>query len=386
MTPPEEAQIQQLNALFRNQAYRQTLDALETLYHAASKSSSKAELRRLRGWVRLALGDTEKAYDDFWTCADHPGGRAGILALTVLAGQLLVAMTHWQRFCQSLSSPPLELPDAAWVARPVALAAVGQIQRYSFPERSPVRGAASLYSALLFQAIGDAPSAFSQLAKVADFYAPAEMVRDRWLQEVMCLPPPSVLLTSDRKVMTQADSGPLAPDDLWSPASAVQAATRLLLYPDPDVLERQCKIAIERDHWQDALEILDRWLLLDPNQTQALEQRWRLHLQLGWTEAAKSDLFALVEIYERASEIVPCLETAQAMVDLFPDDERTLLKMCFLQARLASPLALARHGRRLLALCLEQELYDRFATYRLWLLRQNISLDDRVHFESLSRM
>jgi tetratricopeptide (TPR) repeat protein len=381
--------------LFANQAFQQAADALDQLPPPLTPEG-KAEFRRLRGWIKLALGETEQAYDLFWSCADHPGGRAGILVLTVLAGQVTVAMTHWQRMLQERSTPPLELPDAMWHSRSVALGAIAQLARYPFPPGSHTRGAAALYSALLHRATGDSASAFSELSKVADYYAPADLVRDRWLEQMVCLPAPagsqseSALLegaqsegsASETATPSSAPPRPPGATSLPGPEAVVQMAARLLLYPDPDVLERQCKLALDRSQWQDALEILDRLLLLAPNHTGGLETRWRLYIQLGWPEAAKSDLFALVDIYEREGDIVACQEAALKMVGQFPADERAMLKMCFLQARLGAPLALAHYGRQLLALCRQQELLDRFATYRLWLLRQDLSLDDRSHFEA----
>jgi tetratricopeptide (TPR) repeat protein len=365
--------------LFRGQAYSEAAVALDALEPPQS-AAERAERRRIRGWLALALGETERAYDLFWSCADQAGGRAGILVLTVLAGQVSVAMTHWQRFCQTLSSPLMELPDAEWHARPVALAAIAQLQRYPFPARAPARGAAALYCALLYRALGDAPNAFIELSKVTDYYAPADLVRDRWLEEVVCLPPPS---TPSPESFGRTCTAPqrTAQGPAGGAELAVQTAARLLLYPDPEILQRQCQEALERSNWLDALEILRRLLTLDPNHTAGLETRWRLHMQLGWTDAAKADLFALVEIYESSSEIRACQQAAARMVELFPGDERALLKMCFLQARLGCPLAVARYGRQLLAVCQELGLRDRFATYRLWLLRQDLALDDRSDFE-----
>lgn len=376
MSDPE---LHKLRYLFASQAYPQAAETLREL-PAPATSEGWAERRRLRGWIMLAMGETETAYDLFWSCADHPGGRAGILVLTVLAGQVTVAVSHWRRFCQSLSAPPLELPDAEWHARPVALAAVAQLERYPFSQRSQALGAAGLYAALLYRAIGDAPSAFIALSKVADFYPPADLVRDRWLEEVVCLPAPASAPPSPSSRAGTPGTRPLTP--CASPELAVQSAARLLLYPDPEILERQCQQALDQGQWTHALEILRRLLLLDPNHTSSLERRWRLHIQLDSLEAARADLFALVEIYEKGAQIGPCQQAAQRMIELFPNDERALLKMCFLQARLALPLPLARYGRELLRVCREQGLLDRYSSYRLWLLRQELSLDDRAHFES----
>lgn len=377
---PELAQVLRL---FQSQAYReaaQHLDALEP----ASSPEARLERTRVRGWLRLAVGETEQAYNLFWSSATHAGGRAGILVLTVLAGQVSVAMTHWQRFCQSLASPPLELPDACWYARPVALGAIAQLQRYPFPARSPSLGAAGLYCALLYRALGDAPDAFIELSKVAEFYPPADLVRDRWLEQVVCLPAPSQEGGQPAGPLTSGASVRFSPGPVGGPEMAVQVAARLLLYPDPETLERQCRQALEAGAWNDALEILRRLLLLDPNHTPSLEKRWRLLLQLEAPEAAQADLFALVEIYEKESDVRACQQAAARMVELFPSDERVLLKMCFLQARLGAPLAVARYGRQLLRVCREQGLHDRHASYRRWLLRQNLALDDRQELESQS--
>lgn len=378
-----EPNLSHLASLFRCQCYAEVAEALDAL-PTPSSANERAEVRRVRAWVKLAQGDTETAYDLFWSCADNPGGRAGILVLTVLAGQVAVAISHWQRYCQTLDGPPRELPDAVWHARPVALAAIAQLHRYPFAARSATQGAAALYTALLYRALGDAPSAFVELSKVADFYAPADLVRDTWLEEVVCLPAPA-----SARAPSQGVPPPFSPIEspapLGTPELAVQCAARLLLYPDPEILERQWREALENGQWLHALEILRRQLLLDPCHTESLERRWRLHLQLGAPEAAKADLFALVEIYEKKAEVRSCQQAALSMVEHFPDDERALLKMCFLQARLASPLALARYGRHLLRICREQGLHDRYATYRLWLLRQELSLDDRSHFQSMSQ-
>lgn len=369
--------------LFGCHCYSEAAQALEAV-PAPLGLEERARLRRVRGWLKLALGETEAAYDLFWSCADHPGGRAGILVLTVLAGQVSAAISHWQRHCQTLDAPPLELPDACWHARPVALAAIAQLHRYPFAAGSSARGAAGLYTALLYRALGDAPNAFIELSKVAAFTPMADLVRDRWLEEVVCLPAPASASTPTeipaRAASATAETAPPGTAEL-----AVQSAARLLLYPDPQILERQCQEALAREQWLHALEILRRLLLLDPNHTSSLEKRWRLQLRLGAPEAARSDLFALVEIYERNAEVRACQQAAQHMVELFPDDERALLKMCFLQARLASPLALAHYGRQLLRICSEQGLHDRYASYRLWLLRQDLSLDDRSHFSAMTR-
>lgn len=379
-----DPELTKLRFLFHNQAFAEALRSLELMPPAAT-SAGREEMERLKGWAHLAMGETEEAYRLFCRCSDHAGGQAGILILTVLAGQMAAAMQRWQHLI--VCAPPLVLPDADWHARPVVMAAIAQIQRYPFPERSLQRGAAGLYAALLFRALGEAPSAFIELSKVVDFYPPADLVRDRWLEQVVCLPPPSNPdASSEPEAAGSAQmAGPaeLPRIGLGDKESAVMIASRLLLYPDPDILERQYKQALEHAQWQDALEMLDRLLLFSPNHTGGLETRWRLYLQLGWPEAAKSDLFALVDIYERENNILACQQAAKRMVEQFPTDERALLKMCFLQSRLGAPLCLAHYGKLLLRLCREQELFDRFATYRLWLLRQELSLDDRSHFESL---
>ncbi len=361
--------------LFQRSAFEEVLGALDQLQQSDDLEQT-AECRRIRGWAELSLGNTEEAYNLFWSCADHAGSRVGILILTILAGQVKVAIDHWMRHCQTLDRAPLELPDSRWHSRPVALAAISVLSRYPFTPRSHAQGSAALYTALLHRSLGDPPSAFMALSEVAGFYGLADLVRDRWLEEVVCLPPPSARLLLDTRTLDQPFVAP-NPESGVGAHKAVDCAIRILLYPDVPTLERQSQKALAETRWSDALEILRRLLFLDPAHTGSLEKRWRLYLQLEDREAAKTDLFALADIYEKSPNILRCLEVARAVIDLFPNDERALLKMCFLQARLGYPIALASYGRQLLDLCLSKGLRDRYATYRRWLLRQNLTLDDR---------
>lgn len=379
MSEAAESDWAALESLFRAQAYQEVWERLEC-WPSLHDSRTRAEQRRRQAWTLLALGQTEEAYERFWSCSDHLGARAGILVLTVLAGQMRSAMQSWQTFCRSLSAPPKELPDAAWHARPVALAALAQLARYPFPAGSEERGAAGLYGALLWRALGETPRAFWELAQVAAFYPPAALLRDRWMEETVCLPAPHAAPALEPCACSD-DPGALNTSTLGvNPERAVLAAARVLLYPDTDLLQRACDRALAEGRWHEALESLERLLTMEPFHTPSLEKRWRLHLRLQWRDAVKADLHLLVDLYEREGKMAACQQTAQRMVDLFPDDERTLLKMCFLQARLGAPVELGRYGRQLLRHCLEEQRRDRFATYRRWLLRQALTLDDRYEF------
>ena len=361
--------------LFQRGAFEEALSVLDRLQETTDKQRG-AEFRRIRGWAELSLGNTEQAYNLFWSCADHAGSRVGILVLTILAGQVKVAIDHWMRHCQTLDSVPLELPDSLWHSRPVALAAINVLKQYPFPPRSPSQGSAALYMALLHRSLADPPNAFLVLSEVAAFYPLADLVRERWLEEVVCLPAPKVRLELDSKTLDKPFSPP-EPELGTGALEAVECAVKILLYPDVATLEKQSQKALAETRWLDALEILRRLLYLVPDHTSSLEKRWRLYLQLENLDAAKMDIFALVDIYEKNQSILKCLEVARTMVELFPNDERALLKMCFIQARLGYPIALATYGRRLLDLCLSKGLSDRFSTYRRWLLRQKLTLDDR---------
>ena len=370
-----EPELAPLEMYFRQGSYEEGLHFLDGLPRT-DDPSKQSERRRARGWLALALGQTEQAYRLFWSCAHQPGGRAGLLILTILAGQVEAGVGNWQKYFKSQSEPLLTLPDSGWHARPVVLATVGLLERYPFTKKPALRAAASLYRALLYRAVNQPADAFLALACAAEFSPAAALVRDRWLDEIACLPPPS-----------ETSSGPAA-DSLSSSKStlgrvedALDTAYRLLLYPDLEKLRAQANSALDRADWSGALEMLRRCLLLEPEDTQSLERRWRLLLKLQEPDAALGDLSALVEIYERRKEITACRRSAERMVETFPDSERALLQMCFLQARLGAPLDLARYGRRLLELCRTQQQPDRLASYRRWLLRQGLTPDDRAEFE-----
>lgn len=336
--------------------------------------------RRLLAWATLSTGDTKTAYELFWSCAHHPGARAGILLLTVLAGQVETAIQNWSRHCEKLKLPPTEIPDHRWHTPTVVLPAIKILETYPFREKSQEMGAAFVYLALLFQTQADAPGTFRSLGRVTGFYTPARLLRDLWMDELLCLPLPKQ--PSDSNEDDTDFSRPSSPSFAdRNPEELVARAAHILLYPDLDVLDSHCERALAEGRFTDALEALRRLLFLDPQHTPSLEKRWRLYLKLENREASKQDLFFLMDVYEREKQIVACQKVAAQLVELFPDDERALLKMCFLQARLGSPNQLARHGRQLLALCRRNGLNERANSYRRWLLRQNLSLDDRADFE-----
>lgn len=359
--------------------------AAVTLIRSAPPCADKDwqfERRRFLAWATLSIGETREAYELFWSCAQHEGARAGILLLTVLAGQVETAVSNWSRHCEKLNSPPLELPDARWHAASVVRPALRILEEYPFQPRSAKLGAASLYQALLYQTQGDAPSSFRTLGMVSDYYPPARLLRDQWMDGLLCLPLPKNEETLESKSFEgsspKASSSSLS---TVSPQDVVARAAYILLYPDVEVLEKQCHQALAQERYQDALEALRRLLFLDPQHKPSLEQRWRLFLTLQDPESAKQDMFYLMDLYEKEKMILACRKLAQKIVDLFPTDERALLKMCFLQARLGAAVELARYGRMLMALCQEQGLHDRAGSYRRWLLRQQLSLDDRADFE-----
>ncbi len=339
------------------------------------------ERRRFQAWATLALGETREAYELFWSCALHPGARAGILLLTVLAGQVETAVENWSRHCERLKAPPAELPDARWHTASVVQPALRILREYPFLPNSRDLGAASVYQALLHQTQGDPPSAFQILGQVSHYFTPARLLRDQWMDGLLCLPLPK---SGERESPTQpapGTSGQARTLAETSPGEVVARAAHILLYPDIEVLETQCKRALASRRHQDALEALRRILFLDPQHTPSLEKRWRLFLLLQDPEQAKQDMYYLMDIYEKQKKIVACKAVAQEAVALFPHDERALLKMCFLQARLGASTELARYGRKLLALCHTLGLTDRAGSYRRWLLRQKLSLDDRADFE-----
>jgi tetratricopeptide (TPR) repeat protein len=257
--------------------------------------------------------------------------------------------------------------------------ALAILQRYPFPERSSQKGAAAIYQALLHQTQGEASQTFQVLGQVTDYYAPARLLRDTWMDGLLCLPLPKTPEQSEPIPATNtAPKGNLAQK---SAQDIVQKAAHILLYPDIEILQSQCESALQQGRFTDALETLRRLLFLDPQHTPSLERRWRIYLKLEETEAAKDDLFFLMDVYEREKKIVACHKVAVKAVSLFPEDERALLKMCFLQARLGAPTRLANYGRQLLRLCRRRGLHDRENSYRRWLLRQGLALDDRVDFE-----
>jgi tetratricopeptide (TPR) repeat protein len=364
--------------LFLLEDYRSAIACIRSAPPTEDKEW-QAERRRFMAWALLAQGETKIAYELFWSCAQHEGARAGILILTVLAGQVETAVGNWQRHCEKLTQPPLTLPDARWHAPSVVRPALMILERYPFEERSPRYGAACVYQALLHHTQNDNPESFRALGKVTDFYAPARLLRDRWMDDLLCLPLPknagNPFDDAARLINSENDFA------LRNPGEVVARAAHILLYPDLETLQKQCARALEDGRYLDALEVLRRMLFLDPQHTQGLETRWRLHLKLEDTEAAKDDLFYLMDLYEKEKQIIACQKVANQAIELFPEDERALLKMCFLQARLGNPNHLAQYGRKLLRLCREQGLHERANSYRRWLLRQNLTLDDRFEFE-----
>jgi len=361
---------------------QQHSDAVNLLRRAEPSGvrSYQAARRRLLAWALLATGETKQAYEVFWSCAHHEGARAGILLLTVLAGQVETAVSNWQRYCDKLNHPPASLPDERWHSPRVVKPALQILQRYPFKERSVQKGAAALYEALLHQSQGDVSSTFQALAKVTDFYPPARLLRDTWMDDLLCLPLPKGQ-GINQEAQAEAGSPDFATLTHRTVDEIVQRAAQLLLYPDQEVLEEKCEEALREGRFLDALEALRRLLFLNPQHTPSLERRWRLYLELEEREAAKDDLFFLMDVYEREKQIVACQKVAAHAVTLFPEDERALLKMCFLQARLDSPNRLAQYGRRLLELCRAKGLHERGNSYRRWLLRQGLALDDRADFE-----
>lgn len=340
------------------------------------------ERRRFLAWATLAQGETREAYELFWSCAQHAGARAGILLLTVLAGQVETAVENWSRYCEKQKTPPVELPDARWHSPSVVRPALRILQDYPFLPDSRELGAASVYQALLHQTLGDLPSSFQTLGQVSHYFTPARLLRDQWMDGLLCLPLPKTgkqEAPPNSASRTAGHARTLADVDV---GEVVARAAHILLYPDIEVLEKQCQQALASRRHQDALEALRRILFLDPQHTPSLEKRWRLFLLLQDPEQAKQDMYYLMDVYEKQKKIVACKAVAEEAVTLFPHDERALLKMCFLQARLGAPTQLARYGRKLLALCHSQGLTDRAGSYRRWLLRQQLSLDDRADFEA----
>lgn len=361
---------------FQQEAYQAGLDFLEQM-PPPQNSHEQAERRRAKAWLLLALGKTEQAYELFWSCADHPGGRAGLLVLTVLAGQIEAAMTNWNRYCARATGTLTSLPDDAWHSIPVVKAALRLLENYPFRESPQRQASADFYRALLYRAIGDHSSAFLAIAASASKLPLATFTRDLWLEQTACLPAPQ-----GEQRNSLASSPSTASSILGDATQAVNSAARILLYYDLTQLEFDAEQALNRSQWSEALELIRRCLFLQPDHAPSLERRWRLYQKLKQPEAAKSDLFTLVDLYESRGQVVACQRSATNMVEEFPEDERALLKMCFLQSRLRSPIALAQYGRRLLALCQQQGHHERLTSYRLWLLRQELTLDDRREFDS----
>lgn len=340
----------------------------------------QAERRRFLAWALLATGETKRAYELFWSCAHHEGARAGILILTVLAAQVETAMNNWQRHCDKLSRPPMALPDERWHASTVVRPALQILERYPFARGSQAQGAAAIYQALLHKTQHNTPGSFQALSLVTDFYPPARLLRDKWMDSLLCLPLPKGSQASEQESL-QNGNAEQAGFSSRRAEEVVALATQILLYPDLETLQSQCSLALDQGRYLDAMEVLRRILFLNPQHTQGLETRWRLHLKLEDAEAAKDDLFYLMDVYERDKQIIECQKIATRAIELFPEDERALLKMCFLQARLGAPTHLALYGRKLLSLCRRQGLHERANSYRRWLLRQRLSLDDRCDFE-----
>lgn len=371
--------LQEAERLLLGQDYRAAVECIRSAQPTHNKDW-QFERRRFLAWATLATGETREAYELFWSCAQHEGARAGILLLTVLAGQVDTAVENWSRHCEKLKEPPSTLPDARWHTPSVVRPALHILQSYPFKSRTSKYGSAKVYQALLHQTQGDAPGTFQALGEVTDFFAPARLLRDRWMDGLLCLPLPKRDGEEDAQDQDW-QTGPAQGLANTTSQEVVQRAAQLLLYPDMDLLEKQCRVALNQGRLLDALEALRRLLFLDPQHTPSLEQRWRLFLKLQDYESAKQDLFYLTDLYEKGKQILRCRALAERTVELFPRDERALLKMCFLQARLGATNELAHYGRRLLQLCQSQGLLDRGASYRRWLLRQQLSLDDRTDFE-----
>lgn len=364
--------------LFRRHDYRSAV-----LYLKAAEPTKDREVqdrrRRFLAWALLSMGETKEAYELFWSCAHHEGARAGILLLTVLAGQVETAIRNWRRHCDKLAHPPLALPDAQWHSRAVVRPALSILENYPFQNGTPEQGSAAIYRALLHQTQNDPSSAFRTLGGVTDFYLPAQFLRDKWMDDLLCLPLPKK--STDKTDIYTRETSPTGTLANRNAEEVVAKAIQILLYPDLDILQQQCEEALREARYTDALETLRRILFLDPEHTAALEKRWRLYLLLEEHEAAKADLFYLMDLYEREKKILACQRIASQTIEAFPEDERALLKMCFLQARLECPTELAFYGRKLLALCRRHGLHERGNSYRRWLLRQTLSLDDRSDFE-----
>ena len=358
-------------------------DALEYL-QAQDSRAAKPATQRLRvkalAWLNLNVGQTEKAYELFWSSAHFEGAKAGILLLTVLSGQVITAMGNWLSYCTGRPRAPLEIPDEFWHTEAVCRPAIDILKRHHFHQESPQRAASMLYIALLYRAIGNAPEAFGFIAEAATLWPAASIVREKWLEQTVGLPAP--------KGHTETKSSPTVGSagfpESTTYTTVLNKAQMILLYPEPENLRTRYSEALTQQKWLDALEILRRLLFLDPQDTESLENRWRLLWKLQETEQARDDLLYLVELYEKRNDSVACLRVAHKAVELFEDDERPLLRLCFLYASLARPEELSRHGIALLERCRRLEERGRFVSYQRWLLRQQLTLDGRTTITGLN--
>ncbi len=394
----EDPLLEKISRLFQQQDFHQASGLL------AQRASNKdpfqeSEIRRIEGWVELARGETERAYQLFWSCSGRDGARAGIMLLTILAGQIKTAIDHWCRYLSGLTTPPIRLPDSFWHANPATKAALNLLSNYSFPERSPLLGASLFYQALLHRTLDENSKAFLALAKAVDFFPMASLLRDTWLEEFACLPAPPESRADSHELATEASEGHRA-EDLLEPneprshhpgrvetlinrEQVLSRAQEILFYPSPRTLENWVDQALEEQRWWDALEYLRRLLFLEPESTSGLERRWRLLWKLERVEEARADLYHLIDLYQNQGQSTDSLAAAKVAVEMFPRQEQALLKLCFLLARLEDSLTLAEYGVRLLDLCQSEGQLDRRESYQRWLLRQNLSLDDRYRIQNM---
>src|SRR5690606_15624177 len=128
--------LQEAERLFLQEDYLSAIECVRSAPPTENKEH-QAERRRFLAWALLAEGETKIAYELFWSCAQHEGARAGILLLTVLAGQVETAIGNWQRHCEKLTHPPLSLPDARWHSPRVTIPALRILERYPFDPFSP---------------------------------------------------------------------------------------------------------------------------------------------------------------------------------------------------------------------------------------------------------
>ncbi|MCA9781680.1 MAG: hypothetical protein KC800_33410, partial [Candidatus Eremiobacteraeota bacterium] len=249
--------LREAERLFLQQDYQAAVECIRSAGPSEDKEW-QSERRRFLAWALLAQGETKIAYELFWSCAHHEGARAGILLLTVLAGQVETAIGNWQKHCEKLTQPPLFLPDAAWHAPTVVKPALMILQRYPFEQRSQRFGAACLYQALLHHTQGNNPESFRELGKVTEFYTPARLLRDRWMDGLLCLPlPKSTENTVGVEPLRSVSDPEFASRH---PRDVVARAAHILLYPDLETLQKQCSRALEEGRYLDALEVLRRIL------------------------------------------------------------------------------------------------------------------------------